>query len=177
MWNVKNSLLRVSIIVLKLIFPSPPRCFDYILNSWQIKWIIFAVRLARLKADDVFTAPCNSSVLYPTSGGNIHQFTAITPCAVLDVLGPPYSKEDGRDCSYYKEIPFTLKGKFYIVFASIVESRMPLIVTCNVECSWIIETSTGLLILSSNWNIIYNDNAKVLIPIDWGLNFNIIKHL
>ncbi|CAO2820282.1 unnamed protein product [Amaranthus hypochondriacus] len=66
-------------------------------------------RLARLKANDVFTAPCNSSVLYPTSGGNIHQFTAITPCAVLDVLGPPYSKEDGRDCSYYKEIPFTFK--------------------------------------------------------------------
>lgn len=88
-----------------------------------------------MKANDVFTAPCNSSVLYPTSGGNIHQFTAITPCAVLDVLGPPYSKEDGRDCSYYKEIPFTFKGKFYIVFACIVESRMPLIDTCNVERS------------------------------------------
>ncbi|KMT11293.1 hypothetical protein BVRB_5g109770 [Beta vulgaris subsp. vulgaris] len=61
-------------------------------------------RLARLKANSVFTAPCNTSVLYPTSGGNIHEFTAITPCAVLDILGPPYSKEDGRDCSYYKEI-------------------------------------------------------------------------
>ncbi|XAR64863.1 Cysteamine dioxygenase [Bertholletia excelsa] len=64
-------------------------------------------RLARLKANSVFTAPCSTSVLYPTSGGNIHAFTAITPCAVLDVLGPPYSKEDGRDCSYYRDIPYS----------------------------------------------------------------------
>ncbi|KAE8721176.1 Plant cysteine oxidase 2 [Hibiscus syriacus] len=63
------------------------------------------LRLARLKANDVYTAPCDTSVLYPTSGGNIHEFTAITPCAVLDVIGPPYSKEDGRDCSYYKDFP------------------------------------------------------------------------
>lgn len=54
----------------------------------------------------MFEAPCNTSVLYPTTGGNIHQFTAITPCAVLDVLGPPYSLEDGRDGSYYKDHPF-----------------------------------------------------------------------
>ncbi|GAU23988.1 hypothetical protein TSUD_327890 [Trifolium subterraneum] len=58
-----------------------------------------------LKANKVFTAPCDTSVLYPTTGGNIHEFTAITPCAVLDVIGPPYSKEDGRDCSYYKDYP------------------------------------------------------------------------
>ncbi|XP_004493204.1 plant cysteine oxidase 2-like [Cicer arietinum] len=63
------------------------------------------LRLAKLKANDVFTAPCDTSVLYPTTGGNIHEFTAITPCAVLDVIGPPYSKEDGRDCSYYKDHP------------------------------------------------------------------------
>jgi len=65
------------------------------------------VRLAKLEADSVLTAPCNTSVLYPTTGGNIHQFTAITPCAVLDVLGPPYSKEGDRDCSYYKDFPYT----------------------------------------------------------------------
>ncbi|KAI3683739.1 hypothetical protein L1987_84253 [Smallanthus sonchifolius] len=62
-------------------------------------------KLASLKADGVFTAPCDTSVLYPTSGGNIHAFTAITPCAILDVMGPPYSKKDGRDCSYYRDIP------------------------------------------------------------------------
>ena len=48
------------------------------------------LRLARLKADSVFIAPCNTSVLNPTSRGNIHAFTAITPCAVLDVLRPLY---------------------------------------------------------------------------------------
>lgn len=65
------------------------------------------LRLGQVKADGVFTAPCNSSVLYPTTGGNIHAFTAITPCAILDVIGPPYSQEDGRDCLYYKDTPYT----------------------------------------------------------------------
>nr|GMC92164.1 plant cysteine oxidase 2-like [Ipomoea batatas] len=65
-----------------------------------------AIRLARLKANQVFTAPCSTSVLYPTSGGNIHEFKAVTPCAVLDVLGPPYSEDDGRDCSHYRDIPY-----------------------------------------------------------------------
>ncbi|KAF3442990.1 hypothetical protein FNV43_RR16908 [Rhamnella rubrinervis] len=68
---------------------------------------ISQLRLAKLKTNRVFTAPCKTSVLYPTTGGNIHAFTAITPCAVLDVFGPPYSKEDGRDCSYYKDHPFS----------------------------------------------------------------------
>ncbi|PKI69174.1 hypothetical protein CRG98_010441 [Punica granatum] len=65
------------------------------------------LRLANVKADGILTAPCNSSVLYPTTGGNIHAFTARTPSAILDVIGPPYSKEDGRDCSYYKEFPYS----------------------------------------------------------------------
>ncbi|KAG9452079.1 hypothetical protein H6P81_004983 [Aristolochia fimbriata] len=63
-------------------------------------------RLARLEQDAVFTAP-RTSVLYPSSGGNIHAFTAITACAVLDVLGPPYSVENDRDCNYYKELAHT----------------------------------------------------------------------
>ncbi|CAL0322815.1 unnamed protein product [Lupinus luteus] len=64
------------------------------------------LRLAKLKANSILKAPCDAAVLYPRAGGNIHEFTAITPCAVLDVIGPPYSREDGRDCSYYTDHPY-----------------------------------------------------------------------
>ncbi|XP_044396104.1 plant cysteine oxidase 3 [Triticum aestivum] len=66
-----------------------------------------AVRFAELVVDDVFTAPCNTSVLYPTAGGNMHRFTAIAPCAILDILGPPYSIEEDRDCTYYTDVPYS----------------------------------------------------------------------
>ncbi|KAF3444760.1 hypothetical protein FNV43_RR14453 [Rhamnella rubrinervis] len=65
------------------------------------------VRLAKVKVDKDFTAPCNTSILYPTDGGNMHCFTAVTACAVLDVLGPPYSDPDGRHCQYYLDYPFS----------------------------------------------------------------------
>lgn len=63
-------------------------------------------RLAKLKVNADLVAPCNTSILYPASGGNMHCFTAVTACAVLDVLGPPYSDPDGRHCTYYLEHPF-----------------------------------------------------------------------
>ncbi|XP_076952929.1 plant cysteine oxidase 1-like [Bidens hawaiensis] len=62
------------------------------------------LKLACLKEEGVLTAPCGAKVLYPTSGGNIHEFTAITACAILDVAGPPFSREEGRDCLYYKYV-------------------------------------------------------------------------
>ncbi|XP_024031638.1 plant cysteine oxidase 2 [Morus notabilis] len=65
------------------------------------------VRLAKVKVDSDFTAPCNASILYPADGGNMHCFTAVTACAVLDVLGPPYSDPDGRHCTYYHDRPFS----------------------------------------------------------------------
>ncbi|KAL6847172.1 hypothetical protein ACP4OV_023025 [Aristida adscensionis] len=65
------------------------------------------LRLAKVVVDGVFTAPCNTSVLYPTTGGNMHRFSAIEPCAILDILGPPYSIEEDRDCTYYTDIPYT----------------------------------------------------------------------
>ncbi|KAK7301180.1 hypothetical protein RJT34_12041 [Clitoria ternatea] len=55
--------------------------------------------------DEVITAPHEPTILFPRSGGNIHSFTALTPCAILDVLSPPYSQEFGRPSTYYSDIP------------------------------------------------------------------------
>ncbi len=35
---------------------------------------------------------------------NLHVFSARTPCAVLDILTPPYSPSEGIDCTYYREL-------------------------------------------------------------------------
>ncbi|GLT76541.1 hypothetical protein SLA2020_481940 [Shorea laevis] len=68
------------------------------------------VRLAKLAVDKVLTAPCVTSVLHPKSGGNLHCFTAVTPCAVLDILTPPYRENLGRKCTYYKDYPYSIFG-------------------------------------------------------------------
>ncbi|XP_050220732.1 plant cysteine oxidase 1 [Mercurialis annua] len=78
------------------------------------------VRLAKVKIDSDYTAPCNSCILYPADGGNMHRFTAETPCAVLDVLGPPYSDPEGRHCTYYYDFPFT---KFSVDGVSVPEDE------------------------------------------------------
>lgn len=64
-------------------------------------------RLAKLKVNSKFKAPCKTSILYPADGGNMHCFTAKTACAVLDVLGPPYCDPEGRHCQYYYDFPFS----------------------------------------------------------------------
>ncbi|XP_062227067.1 plant cysteine oxidase 3-like isoform X2 [Phragmites australis] len=64
-------------------------------------------RLAKLHTDDVQTAPCPTSILYPRSGGNLHCFTSVSSCAVLDILAPPYSEDAGRICTYFHDYPFS----------------------------------------------------------------------
>ncbi|EES13054.1 hypothetical protein BDA96_06G281800 [Sorghum bicolor] len=64
-------------------------------------------RLAKLHMDDVLTAPCPTSILYPQSGGNLHCFTSVSSCAVLDVLAPPYNNDAGRLCTYFHDYPFS----------------------------------------------------------------------
>ncbi|KAL5558934.1 hypothetical protein UlMin_035145 [Ulmus minor] len=63
--------------------------------------------LATKVRDGILRAPCESSVIFPRSGGNIHAFTALTPCAILDVLTPPYSDELGRPSTYFADFPIS----------------------------------------------------------------------
>ncbi|KAF9623528.1 hypothetical protein IFM89_003318 [Coptis chinensis] len=65
------------------------------------------VRLAKLVVDKVLTAPCETSALFPKHGGNIHCFTAVSSCAVLDILAPPYLDAAGRKCTYYHDYPYS----------------------------------------------------------------------
>lgn len=82
----------------------------------SIDGIPLIVRLAKLSVDKVLSAPCSTSVLYPKSGGNLHCFTALTSCAVLDILTPPYEEYAGRKCTYYRDYPYSSFGKFLLSF-------------------------------------------------------------
>lgn len=66
-----------------------------------------AVGLAASVVDNIIKAPCQPSVLFPRSGGNIHSFTSLTPCAILDVLSPPYSEDLGRPSTYFSDFPIS----------------------------------------------------------------------
>ncbi|KAJ0085451.1 hypothetical protein Patl1_08563 [Pistacia atlantica] len=77
--------------------------------------------LAGAVVDGMFNAPCEPSILFPRSGGNIHSLTALTPCAILDVLSPPYSEEMGRPSTYFSDFPIpSLPG-----YAILEEKDMP----------------------------------------------------
>ncbi|XLT02946.1 hypothetical protein HN51_052297 [Arachis hypogaea] len=73
----------------------------------QVHHFIVFFRLAKLAVDKVITAPCETSILYPKHGGNLHCFTAITPCAVLDILSPSYREDEGRKCTYYHDYSYS----------------------------------------------------------------------
>lgn len=70
---------------------------------------------AHMVMDEVIEAGSEPAVIFPTAGGNIHQFTAVTDCAVLDILAPPYSSQGGRDCTYYKAVNVEPDGSVHLV--------------------------------------------------------------
>ncbi|CAL9043942.1 unnamed protein product [Musa banksii] len=103
--TVFSKLLFGSMHIKSYDWVNVPQNSDEIVNSLHYQHP--GLRLAKVKTDAIFTAPCKASVLYPEDGGNMHCFTARTSCAVLDVLGPPYSDPDrGRDCTYFNNLPF-----------------------------------------------------------------------
>ncbi|RZS08172.1 hypothetical protein BHM03_00039109, partial [Ensete ventricosum] len=103
--TVFSKLLFGSMHIKSYDWVNVPQNSDEIVNSLHHRHP--GLRLAKVKTDAIFTAPCEASVLYPEDGGNMHCFTARTSCAVLDVLGPPYSDPDqGRDCAYFIDLPF-----------------------------------------------------------------------
>ncbi|XP_044476530.1 plant cysteine oxidase 3-like [Mangifera indica] len=90
------------------------------------------VRLAKLAVDRVLTAECETAILYPKSGGNLHCFTAVTPCAVLDILTPPYKEDASRKCTYYIDYPYS----------NFAAENGAVIIDRKEDYAWLAETGT-----------------------------------
>lgn len=89
------------------------KSYDWVDPSVQTpKLDIIQGRLAKLVVEQIYTAPCESMILYPTCGGNIHCLTGVTHCAVLDVLVPPYSNKEKWPCTYYRDYVFSSSDPF-----------------------------------------------------------------
>eukprot|EP00455_Lapot_gusevi_P014117 TRINITY_DN1698_c0_g3_i2.p1 TRINITY_DN1698_c0_g3~~TRINITY_DN1698_c0_g3_i2.p1 ORF type:complete len:423 (+),score=97.48 TRINITY_DN1698_c0_g3_i2:83-1351(+) len=58
---------------------------------------------ARLTANEIFQAPCEVMKLLPHHR-NLHAFTALSDCAMFDLILPPYDVDNDRPCRYYVEL-------------------------------------------------------------------------
>lgn len=91
------------------------KTFNLSAKMQSVDGIHVVVRLAKLSVDKVLPAPFSTLVLYPETGGNLHCFTAITSCAVLDILTLLYEEYSGRKCTYYRDYPYSSFGKLSII--------------------------------------------------------------
>jgi cysteamine dioxygenase len=70
--------------------------------------------LAEKVLDERFTAASGAWALFPDPSGNLHRFVAGVdePCALLDVITPPYSPASEAHAqqrfAYYQEFPYEL---------------------------------------------------------------------
>jgi len=55
----------------------------------------------RRKKGEVWTSESGVQLTL-ASTCNIHEFTALSPCCVVDILAPPYDNRAGRRCNYYQ---------------------------------------------------------------------------
>lgn len=90
---------------------------------------------AALVHDKVFVGPATLTLL-PEEGGNVHAFEAVTPCAVFDVLAPPYDWNVQRGCQYFTELG---PNPAAAVAAAATGGLDHLLLTC--EAPWDFETS------------------------------------
>lgn len=76
---------------------SPPR-FDPPLSACQAT----SLRRSVLRSVAEYSETSGPCLLTPVRD-NLHQIDAVEgPAAFLDILGPPYNPDDGRDCHYYR---------------------------------------------------------------------------
>jgi hypothetical protein len=83
---------------------------------------ILSARVAALVDNNrIITAETPTHITYPTEGGNVHSFTALSATALFDILAPPYPlccvyphkdsfiwcllryNDTNRPCTYYQE--------------------------------------------------------------------------
>ncbi|XP_062299066.1 LOW QUALITY PROTEIN: 2-aminoethanethiol (cysteamine) dioxygenase a [Scomber scombrus] len=86
---------------------APPPRFDPPVSSCQTS----SLRRSVLRSVVEYSETSGPCLLTPRRD-NLHQIDAVEgPAAFLDILGPPYNPDDGRDCHYYRVLQTVDEGE------------------------------------------------------------------